>query len=162
VVSLSVHVTFDPTTPVKSRVMRETTIASPRVTPATFRISIPDSISAPTSCPRQKCPFTHSSTKAKIIRRGMRSHFRAVHLEDTIIIEEEGEFEQCIKCGFFGKNCNQEKHWNTKTCHDYTVRRESYFKNFAKVDAMKATFTVNGVRINRVKEFKYLGRILHE
>ena len=27
---------------------------------------------------------------------------------------------------------------------------------------MKATFTVNGVRINRVKEFKYLGRILHE
>jgi len=33
----------------------------------------------------------------------MRSHFRAVHLEDTIIIEEEGEFEQCIKCGFFGK-----------------------------------------------------------
>ena len=26
---------------------------------------------------------------------------------------------------------------------------------------MKATFTVNRVRINRVKEFKYLGRIIH-
>ena len=81
---------------------------------------------------------------------------------DTIIIQEESQFEKCNRCGFFGKSCNNAKHWETNTCIEMTRKRISYFKKYEKRTALKAKFEIYGNNINRVREFKYLGRILDE
>ena len=153
---------FQLTTPIKSRIIRETTVATPQEMPMAFNISIPSWNSQPIQCPRPGCNFSSYNIKPHITRTTMRRHFCTKHMADTIIIEEEGNFEKCIKCGFSGKSTNNAKHWATKTCIDMSRKRVSYFQKYDKRNALNTKFEINGKSINRVREFKYLGRVLHE
>jgi hypothetical protein len=43
-----------------------------------------------------------------------------------------------------------------------TRKRITYFKKYEKRTALKAKFKIYGNSINRVRDFKYLGRVLEE
>ena len=154
--------TFQLTTPTKQRIIRETTIATPQERPMNFNISIPSSNRHSIQCPRPGCQFSSYNIKPHVIRKTMRRHFCTRHMGDTIIIQEEANFEKCTRCGFSGKSCNNAKHWETKTCIEMTRKRISYFKKYEKRTALKAKFEIYGNSINRVRDFKYLGRVLEE
>jgi hypothetical protein len=50
---------------------------------------------AATQCPVPSCPVK------PITRRTMRVHFRNVHNNDSLIVEEEGPLPRCERCGLF-------------------------------------------------------------
>jgi hypothetical protein len=52
----------------------------------------------------------------------MRRHFMHRHLNDKIIIEEEGELPRCPSCGIFGR-VNQ-AHQRNKMCKEGTIRKD--------------------------------------
>jgi hypothetical protein len=108
-----------------------------------------------TNCPVESCP-------AKVKTPGeMRKHFRNRHLQDTIVIEEEGPLPQCIKCGLF-QSIVGERHQRSADCRRFTEIREKREQAKVQRAANDFNFTVNGTPIKYTKEFKYLGRILEE
>jgi translation elongation factor EF-1alpha len=90
----------------------------------------------------------------------MRIHFRDHHPEDTIVVEQEGEYPRCDSCGMFVADTGK-KHKSTKMCKDATTRREKQkvARTHATMERM-VVFTINGEPIETVEEFKYLGRIV--
>ena len=107
------------------------------------------------------CPFR---VKASVIskRRLMRIHFRSRHVRDDICIEEEGQLPRCTSCGIFLKDANSEKHQATLECRRFTIVRDKEVRAERQVEALEVNFTIGDVEINRVKQFRYLGRVLDE
>ena len=107
------------------------------------------------------CPFR---VKASVIskRRLMRIHFRSRHVRDDICIEEEGQLPRCTSCGIFLKDANSEKHQATLECRRFTIVRDKEVRAERQDEALEVNFTIGGVGINRVKQFRYLGRVLDE
>jgi hypothetical protein len=66
-------------------------------------------------CPLADCPGTYSTGRA------MQIHFRDHHPEDTIVVNQEGEYPRCDSCGMFVADTG-EKHKRTKMCKDATTR----------------------------------------
>jgi hypothetical protein len=83
-------------------------------------------------------------------------------MEDSIIIEEEGQLPQCNRCLLFVKNANSGAHHDTIECQRFAVRREKLFKKQRQAAATEVSFTIDGDEIERVAQFRYLGRILDE
>ena len=105
-------------------------------------------------CPVEGCPFCPTNAAR------MRIHFRNIHNKDTIIIEEEGLLPRCGNCGLFQKNVG-EKHQQTKECIRWTKTWQERNADLVNKKTVKETvFTVNGIPIETVKEFKYLGRVV--
>jgi hypothetical protein len=104
-------------------------------------------------CPVEGCAFS-SPTPCN-----MRRHFRSRHPVDIIIIEEEGQLPQCIKCGLFQRIVDL-KHQATLNCIKATATRTRRQDAKVQQQSTKVKFTVNGCPIKNVNEFKYLGRIL--
>ena len=94
----------------------------------------------------------------------MRGHFRSRHLEDIIMITEEGLFPRCIKCGLFQMGANDaDKHQATKTCKKWADKMERYFQQQRQNVVQEEThFYVRGRELERVTEFKYLGRMMQD
>jgi hypothetical protein len=82
-------------------------------------------------------------------------HFRLQHLEDTIIIEEEGLLPRYNRCSFFSKTASALKHQGTAECGKFAEKRNRHFQQ-------KRQKLANGANIDKVSEFQYLGRILEE
>jgi hypothetical protein len=124
-------------------------------TPSTYNISVKEGNA--TKCPIDKCKYETCKPAS------MRQHFRNTHIEDIIIIEEEGLLSRCEKCGIFQKNVG-EKHQQSKQCRSNTEDRLIKLRQKENERLAKETvFTVNNVAVENVKEFKYLGRIVtHE
>ena len=57
---------------------------------------------------------------------------------------------------------NMQRHVRTNTCQRLRVRRENEKKLEAQAKADQVRFLVNGVELERVNKFKYLGRILRD
>ena len=74
---------------------------------------------------------------------------------------EEGNLPQCENCGLFQKIVDQ-KHKMSEDCKKATRSRQARLDEKRQQSAREFTFTVSGTPIERVKEFKYLGRILDE
>jgi hypothetical protein len=87
----------------------------------------------------------------------MRHHFMHRHLNDKIIIEEEGEFPRCPHCGLFGRH--QQTHRNTQGCIRGTERKRQRDMRREQAAARAVRFTIGDIEIKIVREFKYLGRI---
>jgi len=134
--------------------------------PTTSSPSLPPSIQPPavycfsmddvttTCCAVEGCPYKQK------IRKGMRLHFRNKHNKDTMIIQEEGQLPRCDKCGIFTK-ARMERHQLSKLCQEgakFLDVRKIYKEN--KKTAEETVFTVQGVPIKTVSEFKYLGRMV--
>ena len=154
---------FHPTTPQKERVRFEKTVVTPMMDPTTYQVSIPNK-STETDCPHPGCcQIIPPARTTYQMRQHLRKHFRGRHPRDTIIIDEEGQLPQCTKCGLFSKSANTAKHWATSDCIKSSDTRNRWFRqHFEKPKAKKVDYFINGQKIDKVTEFKYLGRILHE
>ena len=104
-----------------------------------------------------KCPVPGCVGSAKD-KFGLYRHFCLLHPKADIIIEEDGELEKCKKCGMRVKNL--EKHLDSYTCKKGTSRRDNELMQDRQHVADKVKFYVNGIELERVKEFRYLGRII--
>ena len=85
-------------------------------------------------------------------------------MEHSIIISEEGPLPQYRSCDVFTANVESDSHRSSLVaCHRITEKCWRYFERLAWEQCLdNITFSVNGVEINRVCEFKYLDRILEE
>jgi hypothetical protein len=69
-----------------------------------------------------RCWGVHPKCNQAIFDRNrMRHHFMHRHLNEKIIIDEEGEFPQCPSCGLFGRH--PQTHRNTQGCIRGTGRK---------------------------------------
>jgi hypothetical protein len=90
----------------------------------------------------------------------MRVHFQGKHLRDTIVIEEEGRFPRCMKCGIFARKVD-DAHQKTQTCIKATkVKSLRQAVEMNRRIVAERVFTVQGIPIETVSEFQYLGRIV--
>ena len=109
-------------------------------------------------CPVPECPYTASRRRPDLY-----SHFANRHMGDTICILEDGILPQCVSCGRVGTFLMlTEKHIASVEC---TVRSERLTKFRAlksRARLNNVTFQVNGVAIERVRSFKYLGRMISD
>jgi hypothetical protein len=121
--------------------------------PIEYRFCMPLRQTVP--CPVPDCPYATST------RTEMRRHFRGRHPDNCIIITEEGKLPQCENCGLFQRNVDL-KHQRSEDCKRATKSRKARSDEKRHQLEREITFTVLGTPIERVKEFKYLGRILDE
>jgi hypothetical protein len=101
-----------------------------------------------------ECPKCQENIKD---RYGMRRHFMHRHLNDKIIIEEEGELPRCPNCGMFGNHGRA--HQGTKTCKTGKIRKDLRDMKREQTRARTTRFKIGNEELETVKEFKYLGRI---
>ena len=153
--------TYEPPTPVRNRVLTEATIVTPRSEPRQYLTTIRAGHRGVVECPVPGCPF-HVPITQNSKRLTLRKHFRARHIEDGIRIQEEGQLPQCTRCGLFMKDANSDRHHNSVECRKFTERRARYFRAQRQADALEVNFSIGGAEIERVKQFRYLGRILDE
>ena len=92
----------------------------------------------------------------------MRRHFMTRHPVDTIIIAEEGQLPQCERCGLMGHQVTTAWHLNSKACSTAAEKRSRMLRSRQQEVEALGSFEVNGESINRVHQFKYLGRILDD
>ena len=89
------------------------------------------------------------------------------HVEDSFCIIEEGLLPKCSRCGLHGRGSNSLKHQTTASCIDHALKRERLAKlRQQQSDVAGGTndieFTVGGVPIEQVAQFRYLGRMMDE
>jgi hypothetical protein len=108
---------------------------------------------------KKGCPVEGCMAKAAT-RYLMRRHFVSQHPRDTITILQEGPvpLPRCTACGMFSTTAST--HPETSECKIWTKRAESETKQEERKQAVETKFYVNGQILQRVTEFKYLGRIL--
>mmetsp|Transcript_2818 Transcript_2818/g.3994 ORF Transcript_2818/g.3994 Transcript_2818/m.3994 type:complete len:213 (-) Transcript_2818:632-1270(-) len=86
--------TYEPPTPIRQWAAEEQA-KTPIVEIQTYQTSIPRGQSETLTCPVEGCDWiagaNHSSK-----RRALRLHFRHRHVEQTIVIAEEGQLPRCI------------------------------------------------------------------
>jgi hypothetical protein len=108
-----------------------------------------------TQCPVPRCPVK------PVTRRTMRVHFRNVHNQDTVIVEEEGLLPRCERCGLFQREVGP-KHQQSADCVLWTAIRKKRADDKVNKKAVRETaFNVQGMPIENVTEFKYLGRVVN-
>ena len=146
-------------TPIRNLAAQETA-ETPMEEPQRYTISIPET-GPVVSCPVEGCPYT-PEIKRGSRRTAMRRHFLSRHSEDTIIVEEEGLLPRCPKCGFFSRTADSAFHQNSKQCALAAARRRRHFKTQRQNEALAVNFSINGEEIERVSQFRYLGRILSD
>jgi hypothetical protein len=152
--------TYAPPTPVRERVAVEQAV-TPSSEAATYGISIPTICPRGITCPVDGCEY-RINPEQRTKRTMLRKHFQSRHFFDTIIIEEEGLLPQCRQCGFFGKQVLKESHMSSDACKQAGEKRGRFIQAMRQEIAKEITYTVNGITINRVDEFKYLGRVIEE
>lgn len=104
-----------------------------------------------------KCPVPECTGGSKD-KFGMYRHFCFRHPEATIVVAADGELQRCNLCGMFAMNMG--KHQTTSTCKKGRGRRSNEILQDRQADGEKVTFMVYGKKLERVSEFRYLGRTL--
>jgi len=89
----------------------------------------------------------------------MYRHFAYKHPNVDLIVNKD-PLERCQLCKMFTRNV--ENHGRTQTCKKLQVRRENERDARKQKEAEEVIFRINGEEIERVREFRYLGRILDE
>ena len=91
---------------------------------------------------------------------GMYRHFCYRHSEATLIIKDDGLLPKCSLCSMHAKFMT--RHKSSTTCKRARVRRNNESMQDKQFEAGKVIFLVYGKEIERVREFRYLGRIFTE
>ena len=108
-----------------------------------------------TQCPVPNCPVK------PITRETFRKHFRNAHIKDTLFVEEEGTLPRCERCGLFQRIVGP-KHQQSADCVRWTaIRKKRAEDKVNKKTVRETVFNVQGVLIENVLEFKYLGRVVN-
>ena len=155
--------TYVPPTDDRKRVQREKIDVTPRREPEQYTMSIPRGFQGDVQCPVAGCHLIITGNKPSQ-RKLIRKHFRDRHIQDSIMIEEEGQLPHCNRCGLFMNNATSPGHQGTADCGKYyTTRREPYFRAQHQIEAEEVTFQIAGAEIECcVSSFRYLGTILDE
>ena len=153
--------TYQPTAEVEARVASEAVVVTPPSAPSTYAVSIPHHYPEVVECPVPGCAF-RLAPDARQKRFAMRSHFRRRHVRDTFLVLEEGILPRCPRCGLFAGNALTDDHQTSADCRRFAERKAALERSMEQRAAETVTFTVGGARIGRVRQFKYLGRILDE
>ena len=121
--------------------------------PQIYTVSFPTGLRS-LPCPVSSCPAMVSS------RFHLRRHFCTRHSDDIVLISEEGLLPRCPRCRMHLRSVGH-AHFATKTCCTQAQRhreRERFATQVAA--ATEASFSINGIPIDRVDDYLYLGRIL--
>ena len=103
---------------------------------------------------RNLCPVAECSGSATN-RYRMYRHFAYIHPEATLIVDGVS-LPKCSLCKMHHKN--MDKHMNTDICKTLQGRRINEEKERLQAEAEDVNFFVNGIEIERVTHFNYLGR----
>jgi hypothetical protein len=125
--------------------------------PVLCEVSMPGSLTT-VQCPSINCTYVTNH------RYNMRHHFAQRHIGDRIKIQQEGLLPQCNRCGFCSTTVLTAKHLATKKCADLTKRRLNLcrLRKQLRVVAKNFIFKVGDNLIKKVRQFKYLGRIVDD
>jgi hypothetical protein len=121
----------------------------------TYRMSIPKGHTGEVVCPVDGCFASMLQKK----RTSLRKHFRLRHLEDTIIIKEEGPLPlpRCNLCGFFSKTASTPKHKKgSAECRNFAEKRHRKFQQMWQEIAREVSFNVNGEKLTRFRSSSIL------
>jgi hypothetical protein len=104
------------------------------------------------------CPFPECGG---FLKSGwmMRRHFQDVHPKDLVKVPKEGKFGRCIRCRM-QVDPRYPRHQYTKECQMGVERKKQREAAVASALALRHQFSVHGEALERVKVFKYLGRLL--
>ena len=153
---------FTPSPAQLERIRRETLDDAPvEREPATYCVNIPLGSNISVNCPVDDCARVIEGKTFQSIRTATCSHFNYRHPLDTIAIDGN-ILPQCRKCDLFGKNVLTPKHLSSGTCKKGQIRKMKRQQARVNEAAREESFTINGTPINRVGQFKYLGRVLEE
>ena len=86
-------------------------------------------------------------------------HFGYRYPSATLTVDDR-TWEKCALCGM--QTAIPDRHWKSDTCKKLQVRRSNEKVTLKQWEAESVEFTINGEKIERVEEFRYLGRILTE
>ena len=151
---------YTPATPIRDQIEAQNHI-TPVLEPTTYRISVPARHQHDIECPVASCEYLIEGFQGN--KRGLiRKHFQKRHVEDTIVVREEGQLPRCNGCGLFSRVANTQAHLATRSCKDGTVKRQLLRRAKLQEQAQKVVFKVDGRDLKRSHRFKYLGRILDE
>jgi hypothetical protein len=111
-------------------------------------------------CGKLRCPFP--LCKGELASGWMmRRHFRDLHPLDYVVVAKEGRYPRCPHCSM-QTNPRYPAHINTKECRVGTERRNQRDMAVQSALALCQQFTVHGDVLERVKVFRYLGRLLSQ
>ena len=110
------------------------------------------------SCPVSGCSYQKKFSEPSRVRH----HFHYSHMEHTFCISKQGMVPRCALCGLTGQSVDTERHRNTKTCALDTPRYQAYLRHLSEKDSRRVRFKVGEAEIDRVTQFKYLGRTLSD
>ena len=102
------------------------------------------------------CPYTSND------RNKMRNHFAQCHIGDKIRIQEEGLLPQCNRCGFQSSTILTPAHLTSKKCAELSLRCANLQRLRKQLEAKNFVFNVGDKPIKKVRQFKYLGRIVDD
>ncbi len=89
----------------------------------------------------------------------MRQHFWNVHPLDLIMVPKEGRYARCERCGM-QVNPIYPCHQYSKECQVGVERCKQCETAISSALALRQQFTAHGDVLERVKVFKYLGRMM--
>jgi hypothetical protein len=92
----------------------------------------------------------------------MRNHFAQCHIGDKIRIQEEGLLPQCNRCGFQSSTILTPAHLTSKKCAELSLRCANLQRLRKQLEAKNFVFNVGDKPIKKVRQFKYLGRIVDD
>ena len=108
------------------------------------------------SCPVEGCSFNAQ------LKSAMNRHFRERHPRDTIRFDGN-EPHQCEICDTKLLTAGGlARHRNTATCQRAAKRKENLDRRTDQQATVDFILRVDGIPIKRVKEFKYLGRMVSD
>ena len=96
---MNARLEYTPDTPMRIQTEAQHHI-TPVLEPATYSINVPSRHSHRVECPVAGCAYLIEGFQGN--KRGLiRKHFQKRHVEDTIVIREEGLLPRCRGCGIF-------------------------------------------------------------
>lgn len=120
--------------------------------PVTYHCSIP------TNGIQYECPVPFCNGRASS-RYNMRVHFSHRHVQDVLIIDEEGPLPRCNNCDMFVAEVSL-RHQNTAKCRDGAERKRKRLLDVEILHCTDRWFYVGGAELEQVECFNYLGRVL--
>ena len=106
-----------------------------------------------------KCPVPQCTGGGKE-KFGIYCHFCLIHPQADICIREDGKLPKCNKCGMRVKDLT--KHIDSYTCKKGASRRTNEIKQDNQNAADDVKFYIHDKEIEKVRYFKYLGRVLSD
>ena len=106
-----------------------------------------------------KCPVTHCTGGGKE-KFGMYRHFYYRHPKADILVEEDGILPKCEWCGM--RTARLQKHMESDTCKRARGRRTNEIQRSLQDKAEMVSFQANGKTLEKVRRFRYLGRIISD